>query len=33
MCDNFSLPKHPQVTSWATGNNVQLVFLPTYASG
>ena len=32
ICDNFSPHKHPQVTSWAEQNNVELVFLPTYAS-
>jgi transposase len=32
ICDNFSPHKHPQVTSWAVGNDVDLVFLPTYAS-
>jgi transposase len=32
ICDNFSPHKHPQVTGWAAGNNVELVFLPTYAS-
>jgi transposase len=32
ICDNFSTHKHPQVTSWAAGNKVELVFLPTYAS-
>lgn len=32
IADNFSPHKHPQVTSWAAGHNVELVFLPTYAS-
>jgi DDE superfamily endonuclease len=32
ICDNFFPHKHPQVTSWATGHNLELVFLPTYAS-
>jgi hypothetical protein len=32
ICDNFSPHKHPQVTSWAAGHNLELVFLPTYAS-
>ena len=32
ICDNFSPHKHPQVTGWAAGHNVELVFLPTYAS-
>jgi DDE superfamily endonuclease len=32
ICDNFSPHKHPQVTSWAAGHNMELVFLPTYAS-
>jgi len=30
--DNFSPHKNPQVTGWAAGNNVELVFLPTYPS-
>jgi hypothetical protein len=32
ICDNFSPHKHPAVTGWAAQNNVELVFLPTYAS-
>jgi hypothetical protein len=32
IVDNFSPHKHPQVTSWAAGNNLELVFLPTYSS-
>ena len=32
ICDNFSPHKHPAVTGWAAGNNVELVFLPTYSS-
>jgi transposase len=32
ICDNFSPHKHPAVTGWAAGHNVELVFLPTYAS-
>ena len=32
ICDNFSPHKHLQVTSWAAGNNLELVYLPTYAS-
>jgi transposase len=32
ICDNFSPHKHPNVTGWAAGNNVELVFLPTYSS-
>jgi hypothetical protein len=32
VCDNFSLHKHAKVTSWAAARNVDLVFLPTYAS-
>jgi transposase len=30
--DKFSPHKHPQVWSWAAGNDIELVFLPTYAS-
>ncbi len=32
IADNFSPHKHPQVRSWAAGNDVELVFLPTYGS-
>ncbi|HEY9388420.1 MAG TPA: transposase [Mycobacteriales bacterium] len=32
VCDNFSPHRHPAVRSWAAANNVELVFLPTYAS-
>ncbi|WFE67423.1 transposase [Micromonospora sp. WMMD714] len=32
MCDNFSPHKHPEVRAWCTANQVELVFLPTYAS-
>lgn len=32
VLDNFSPHHHPQVRSWAHANNVELVFLPTYAS-
>lgn len=32
VLDNFSLHKHPEVTSWAAGHDVEMVFLPTYAS-
>jgi transposase len=32
ILDNFSPHKHPEVTSWCAANNVELVFLPTYAS-
>ncbi len=32
IVDNFSPHKHPEVTSWAAVNDVELVFLPTYAS-
>jgi len=32
IADNFSPHKHPKVTGWAAGNNVKLVFLPTYSS-
>jgi transposase len=32
IADNFSPHKHPQVQSWAASNDVELVFLPTYAS-
>jgi transposase len=32
IVDNFSPHKHPEVTAWAAVNDVELVFLPTYAS-
>jgi transposase len=32
IVDNFSPHKHPKVTGWAAGHNVELVFLPTYSS-
>lgn len=32
IVDNFSPHHHPQVRAWAADNNVELVFLPTYAS-
>jgi transposase len=32
ICDNFSPHRHPTVTDWATDNQVELVFLPTYGS-
>lgn len=32
ICDNFSPHKHPQVQSWTADNDIELVFLPTYAS-
>jgi transposase len=32
IVDNFSPHKHPGVTTWAADNDVELVFLPTYAS-
>jgi transposase len=32
IVDNFSPHKHPHVRQWAAGNDVELVFLPTYAS-
>lgn len=32
VLDNFSPHKHPKVRQWATANDVDLVFLPTYAS-
>jgi transposase len=32
IADNFSPHKHPQVTSWAAGHDVELVFLPIYSS-
>jgi transposase len=32
IVDNFSPHKHPEVTGRAAGNNVELVFLPTYSS-
>ncbi|MFF3264743.1 transposase [Streptomyces sp. NPDC002932] len=32
VLDNFSPHKHPNVRAWATANDVELVFLPTYGS-
>ncbi|WBC03739.1 IS630 family transposase [Micromonospora sp. WMMA1976] len=32
ICDNFSPHKHPEVRAWCAANQVDLVFLPTYAS-
>ncbi|MFF5265284.1 IS630 family transposase [Actinomadura viridis] len=32
ILDNFSPHKHPHVRRWAADNDVELVFLPTYAS-
>jgi len=32
IVDNFSPHKHPEVRSWAAASDVELVFLPTYAS-
>ncbi|WP_243709549.1 hypothetical protein [Micromonospora sp. 15K316] len=32
MCDNFSPHKHPEVHAWCATNQIDLVFLPTYAS-
>lgn len=32
IVDNFSPHKHPQVTGWTAASDVELVFLPTYAS-
>ncbi|MEO3863260.1 transposase [Acrocarpospora sp. B8E8] len=32
IADNYSPHKHPQVRSWAVGNDIELVFLPTYGS-
>jgi transposase len=32
IADNFSPHKHPDVQSWAASSDVELVFLPTYAS-
>lgn len=32
IMDNFSPHHHPEVTGWAAANDVELVFLPTYAS-
>jgi transposase len=32
IADNFATHKHPTVTAWCAANNVELVFLPTYAS-
>ncbi|PSK67156.1 hypothetical protein B0E53_00884 [Micromonospora sp. MH33] len=32
ILDNFSPHKHPEVRAWCAANDVDLVFLPTYAS-
>jgi transposase len=32
ILDNFSPHKHPEVRAWCAANQVDLVFLPTYAS-
>ncbi|MFE5700648.1 transposase [Rhodococcus koreensis] len=32
VLDNFSPHRHPAVRRWAAGNDVELVFLPTYGS-
>lgn len=32
IIDNFSPHKHPDVRSWTADNDIELVFLPTYAS-
>ncbi|WP_328417104.1 transposase [Micromonospora sp. NBC_00389] len=32
ICDNFSPHKHPEVKAWCAAHQVELVFLPTYAS-
>lgn len=32
ICDNFSTHKHTSVKAWCAANQVELVFLPTYAS-
>ncbi|MGC4887165.1 transposase [Micromonospora sp. DT227] len=32
ICDNFSPHKHPEVRTWCAANQVDLVFLPKYAS-
>jgi transposase len=32
IMDNFSPHKHTQITDWAAAHDVELVFLPTYAS-
>ncbi|MEV4251229.1 IS630 family transposase [Streptosporangium canum] len=32
IADNYSPHKHPEVRAWAAGNDVELVFLPTYGS-
>jgi transposase len=32
IADNYSPHKHPEVRSWAAGNDIELVFLPTYGS-
>jgi transposase len=32
VLDNFSPHKHPTVREWAAGNDVELIFLPTYGS-
>lgn len=32
VLDNFSPHKHPEIAAWCAANQVELVFLPTYAS-
>ncbi|MEW2298060.1 transposase [Streptomyces sp. NPDC006743] len=32
MLDNFSLHWHAHVRTWMAGNDIELVFLPTYGS-
>jgi transposase len=32
VMDNFSPHRHPDVVTWAEGNDVEVVFLPTYSS-
>src|SRR3954466_8547259 len=32
VCDNFSPHRHADVRTWCAGNQVELVFVPTYSS-
>ncbi|WP_342801248.1 IS630 family transposase [Nocardia sp. No.11] len=32
ICDNYSVHKRAEVRAWCAGNDVELVFLPTYSS-
>ena len=33
VLDNFSPHQHPNVRAWVAANDIELVFLPTYAPG